>query len=47
VFLQVGGDGTGVVDAVVVADHHDHRGLREGLGEHREQGDEVSRAAAA
>src|SRR5215468_1119276 len=46
-FLQVGSDLAGVVDAVVVADHHDHRGLRERLGEHAQQGDEVRCAAAA
>ena len=45
--LQVGGDLAGVVDAVVIADHHDHRSPRERLGALVQQGDEVRRAAAA
>jgi hypothetical protein len=47
VFVQVPRNGAGVVNAVVVADHHDHRGRWECLGKHPQQGDEVGRAAAA
>ncbi len=37
----------GVVNAVVIADHHDHRGPRERPERLVQQGDEVRRAAAA
>ena len=47
VLVQVGGDLAGVVDAVVVADHRDHRGPRGCLDEHAQQCDEVGCAAAA
>jgi hypothetical protein len=43
--FEVRGDLAGVVHAVVIADHRDHRGPRERLVEHAQQGDEVRRAA--
>jgi hypothetical protein len=45
--LQVRSDRTGVMDAVVIADHHEHRSQRERLVEHAQQGDEVRCAAPA
>jgi len=47
VLLQVGGDLAGVVDAVVVADHRDHRGARERPEHLAYQRGEVSGAAAS
>ena len=44
---QVAGHRAGVVDAVVVTDHHDLRGEWERLGEHPQESHEVSGAAAA
>jgi hypothetical protein len=45
--FEVRGDLAGVVNAVVIADHHDHRGPRERPEHLVQQGDEVRRAAAA
>jgi hypothetical protein len=45
--LQVSGDLAGVVDAVVVADHRDHRGAGERSEQLVQQRDEVGGAAAA
>jgi hypothetical protein len=45
--VRVGGDLAGVVDGVVIADHRDHRSLRERLEHLVKRGDEVRRAAAA
>ena len=39
--------GAGVVEAVVIAYHHDDGGVGEGLGQHPQEGDEVGCAAAA
>ena len=45
--FEVRGDLAGVANAVVIADHHDHRGPRERPEHLVQQGDEARRAAAA
>jgi hypothetical protein len=45
--FEVRGDLAGMANAVVIADHHDHRGPRERPEHLVQQGDEVRRAAAA
>src|SRR5262249_25651060 len=47
ILFEVRGDLAGVVNAVVIADHHDHRGPRERPEHLVQQGDEARRAAAA
>ena len=45
--FEVRGDLAGVLNAVVIADHHDHRGPRDRPEHVVQQGDEARRAAAA
>ena len=45
--FEARGDLAGAVNAVVIVDHHDHRGPRERPEQLVQQGDEARRAAAA